>query len=733
MWNTCVGNKYLGTSIKDDPVRAQDLGPSRACQLTSSDGVLNSHACSTINTNYDYSDIHVFVLVRNLLHLFAIKLPIIYCRDRNMSFLGGAECSTAGNPLTTFAKHTQNDNTLQRDRLVGRGPGGLQESMRSTVAPQNPDQMMYEFLQQPGQVPPSFAMDQMRPLSQRPVQRTPSPGWAAEYDPGEQVRLDTAYRAPSLKSNGFNTADFHAFQHKSHNAPQRTQSPAVHTPPLMNGYQRPMGMGYMSSMPMGMYNQQSFNQQQQNTSDLKGKSRMVELDDQNWEEQFAQLDMTQDQDNISEQARQDMERELHEVDRSAIPQDSTETDHFGDFESIWQGIQAEREANRNLTEEGLAFDQEFSADDLAAWDNFDQTLGLGTLNNQDPVAGDYMFEAQNPFLEKPQDTKLNPFDEGIQIIRTHGNLSLAALAFEAAVQQDPSHVEAWVLLGQSQAQNEKESPAIRALEHALTLDPNNLQALMGLAVSYTNEGYDSTAYRTLERWLSVKYPSVHPPDQVSESADIGFSDRALLHNKVTNLFIQAAQLAPSGAQMDPDLQVGLGVLFYGDEDFEKAVDCFNAALASTEDGVSNQQDQVHLLWNRLGATLANSGRSEDAIAAYERALAENPSFVRARYNLGVSCINIGCYPEAAQHLLGALSMHRVTEDEGIQKAKDIIGGPDRRGPIGDEELERMLNQNESTNIYDTLRRAFSGMNRRDLSEKVGAGMRIDEFRGEFDF
>jgi peroxin-5 len=48
-----------------------------------------------------------------------------------MSFLGGAECSTAGNPLSQFTKHVQDDKSLQRDRLVGRGLGGLQ-GMRST-------------------------------------------------------------------------------------------------------------------------------------------------------------------------------------------------------------------------------------------------------------------------------------------------------------------------------------------------------------------------------------------------------------------------------------------------------------------------------------------------------------------------------------------------------------------------------------------------------------------------
>ena len=48
-----------------------------------------------------------------------------------MSFLGGAECSTAGNPLSQFTKHVQDDKTLQRDRLVGNGSSGAQESFRS--------------------------------------------------------------------------------------------------------------------------------------------------------------------------------------------------------------------------------------------------------------------------------------------------------------------------------------------------------------------------------------------------------------------------------------------------------------------------------------------------------------------------------------------------------------------------------------------------------------------------
>lgn len=49
------------------------------------------------------------------------------------------------------------------------------------------------------------------------------------------------------------------------------------------------------------------------------------------------------------------------------------------------------------------------------------------------------------------------------------------------------------------------------------------------------------------------------------------------------------------------------------------------------------------LWNRLGATLANGQRSAEAIDAYHHALELSPGYIRARYNLGISCINLNAY------------------------------------------------------------------------------------------
>ena len=560
-------------------------------------------------------------------------------------------------------------------------------------------------------------MENMRRELQQMSQSNGSGAWASEFEPG--LAAEPVQATPMAA--GFNPAEFSRFQQL--NPAARSQSPITSTASQTGGYRSPMGMNYGMGM-MGMQSNFSpmYQNQQPVQADAKGKARMVELDEQNWEAHFAELE----QKDVDVEANEAIERELNEIDRSVEdPQFQSETDEFGDFESIWRGIQAETANARSLVEDDTFVDK-FEFGDMDEWRDFD---GLNTLGGVEPSFGQYMFEQSNPFQDMA-----DPFSEGLRIMDSGGNLSLAALAFEAAIQKDPTHVEAWVRLGSAQAQNEKETPAIRALEEAIKLDSNNLEALMSLAVSYTNENYESSAYRTLERWIATKYPQLIT-EPLDAARELGLTSRMALHDKVTDLFIKAAQLSPSGATMDPDVQVGLGVLFYAADEFNKAVDCFGAALGSTEAGVVNSEANLHLLWNRLGATLANSGRSEEAIQAYERALELRPNFVRARYNLGVSCINLGVLPEAAGHLLGALAMHHVATQEGRDKARELVAGglgPDAPA-ISDAELDRLITQNESTNLYDTLRRVFTNMGRKDLTDRVRPGMELDSFRGEFDF
>ena len=592
--------------------------------------------------------------------------------------------------------------------------------------------MMQNFLKQNGhisqeQVAQPFTMEQMRRDldGYRMSSPTLRPSeWAGEFDPGEQAYMEAAFQAPEnvgFATPGFAPAEFKRFEIMQTNRSPKIASPISTGPIGLTGFQRPLGVGYgMMGAPYRPMSMQG--RPLETKTESKGKGRMVELDEKDWEAQFAEMDQADHKSDIDAEADAKMERELNQMDRSVLP--GTETHDFGDFESVWRGIEAEMAARRKLMDENWSYNLDEIPNDINTWDAFDSNFNDHFTDMcRDPNLGIYTFEEDNPFT-----TTTSPFEEGLKILREGGNLSLAALAFEAAVQQDPSHTLAWSHLGSAQAQNEKEIPAIRALEQCLKLDPMNLPALMGLSISYMNESYDTTAYRTLERWLSTKYPQIISPSELTPDADVGFTDRQILHDKITNQFIRAAQLSPGGEQMDPDVQVGLGVLFYGAEEYDKAVDCFEAALASTEEGTSNSSGQAHLLWNRLGATLANSGRSEEAIAAYEKALTLNPNFVRARYNLGVSCINIGVYEQAAQHLLGALSMHKVVEQEGMERVREVVGEGAKEGSV-----ERMVAMNQSTNLLETLRRVFGNMGRRDLADRVEVGMDVEGFRGEFDF
>ncbi|XP_015602182.1 peroxisomal targeting signal 1 receptor [Cephus cinctus] len=265
---------------------------------------------------------------------------------------------------------------------------------------------------------------------------------------------------------------------------------------------------------------------------------------------------------------------------------------------------------------------------------------------------EYTFHNENPMKDISE-----PLEEGKRRLEA-GDLPSAVLCFEVAVQQEPKNANAWLLLGKTQAENEQDPLAISALKECLTLDPSNSTALMALAVSYTNESYQNQACLTLKEWLlkNEKYKHlVQNRIQGARYTESGVSTVLFhdIHNEVRELFIEAARMNPHET-IDPDVQCGLGVLFNLSSEYDKAADCFRTALQVIPDDSR--------LWNRLGATLANGQSSEEAVDAYHEALKLSPGFIRARYNLGISCINLGAYKEAGEHLLTALNQQAASHD-----------------------------------------------------------------------
>ncbi|KAJ4483229.1 hypothetical protein J3R30DRAFT_3447079 [Lentinula aciculospora] len=340
------------------------------------------------------------------------------------------------------------------------------------------------------------------------------------------------------------------------------------------------------------------------------------------------------------------------------------------YTGYWSGMDA-----RNLQKQTREIDPNWDKLQMD-WDKFEaSTEGIT------PIVS-YQFQKNNPYLRgdttRTQHHSMHS-DERLETV----------LELEAAVQRNMSDASAWFELGVKQQEHERETQALRALIRATELDPSYLPGWLALAVSYTNDGHRIDAYDAIRQWvlrndnhrdILIQHLSHHPE-----------SEKATTQEKFAQLIqclITMAQQSAVG-QIDADIQIALAVLFNSNEEYAKAQDCFRAALSVRPDDWQ--------LYNRVGATLANSGRAGEALEYYYQALDLNPAYVRARYNLGISCINLKRYNEGAQHILDALSLQ---DAEGIH---DSEGLNDARGGI------------TSNALWDSLKTACLNMQRVDLA------------------
>lgn len=586
------------------------------------------------------------------------------------------DCSVGSNPLAQLNKHAQGQGSSLSNPHV-RHSGGVSGSnvFRSgqNVVSEDGRQQLNSFMSQPMRL----GEDKMHPA-------TPMGSSMGNAIGGSMMQVDDS----SIRSAGDSqwTREFRQNTAGKTNMAQEMGSSgaAMANSNAWKFRYSPM-TNVNNTAPLRPFN---------NIIRQKERANGLETGDIAWNDKFDELEKE-----VSDKLNFKDGETVEKMDTGAeMQQDNLETgdstDYQKEFQEVWDSIQQD-------TEEMLSYKDDY--EDMLNDTDFERSF----LGKRAVESLEYKFEnpSENQYMNNP-----NAYQIGCILMENGAKLSEAALAFEAAIKQDPKHVDAWLKLGIVQIQNEKELNGMSALETCLKLDPNNLEAMKNLAISYINEGYDMSAYNMLNRWADTKYPGFYNSAELEGKRD----EHENIHSKMTRRFLSLVNRINS---VDPDIQLCLGLLFYANDEFDRTIDCFQAALKV------NPNDE--LMWNRLGASLANSNRSEEAIQAYHRALQLKPSFVRARYNLAVSSMNIGCYKEAAEHLLTALSMHDVEGEFEVQSTRsNSISSADKYSFSGFKPTD---------NLLETLKRVFISMGRDDLLDRVRPGMDLSQFRNEFTF
>ncbi|KAJ7497473.1 hypothetical protein FB451DRAFT_1386718 [Mycena latifolia] len=373
-------------------------------------------------------------------------------------------------------------------------------------------------------------------------------------------------------------------------------------------------------------------------ADIKGKGRAVDvplggvMDMENGRKSVSFASMASMR--LADQAAQDQREGVLDED----PNDAYFRQENAEYQHYWAEANAPLRASTSQVRHA-------EWDNLQAdWDRFEATnTGIKPVDR-------YMFQINNPYVS---DTPSLTTRHHLAHQERQAFLD-SVLELEAVVQRNMTDASAWFDLGVKQQANEREKQALQALTRAVELDPSHLAAWLALAISHTNDGNRAATHDAIRNWVDrneryrdavSQYRASHP--------DNSYAPLPEQFGSLIQCLIAMARSDTTGA-VDADIQIALAVLLNTNEDYEKAQDCFRTALAVRPDD--------WLLYNRVGATMANSGRAEEALQYYHRALELNPMF-----NLGISCINLRRFEEAAHHILDALGLQ---ESDGISYGSD---------------------------------------------------------------
>lgn len=183
---------------------------------------------------------------------------------------------------------------------------------------------MNEFLQQhdePGQpLAQPLSMEQMRREGEVFV-KVDSPEWVTQYN-SEQLRVGPEFedlKVGAIFPSRFSPAEFQTYQQLERRASPRVMAPMSHSPPTILSYRRSIRMARpLNRMTYSFIRPTSVPRVAESDLLGKGKGKLVELDNKNWEQEFAEIESAGSQD-VDAEANAAIEAELDHIDKSATP------------------------------------------------------------------------------------------------------------------------------------------------------------------------------------------------------------------------------------------------------------------------------------------------------------------------------------------------------------------------------------------------------------------------------
>jgi len=147
-------------------------------------------------------------------------------------------------------------------------------------------------------------------------------------------------------------------------------------------------------------------------------------------------------------------------------------------------------------------------------------------------------------------------------------------------------------------------------------------------------------------------------------ANVGNTHSKLNQNEQA---VEAYQKAIDLAPEDPTLYQNMGGLYASMGDTEKARELYQKAVSLSAYG--DPKDAAVNYYN-MGVTFINSGKSEEAIEALNKALEADPEYAEAHYQLGISMLGTGQMEESADHLKKYLEL--APQGPNAEVAKQLV-------------------------------------------------------------